>query len=203
MRSPRARTELPRNGHELSRGQSHATGETCARRRWNLHVGSTLLSTASRRTSIRLYIFRKLCNLPGAAKCRAIVTLHVSLPAGKHGFCREHCKPRPFSRRRCGRFLRETTSDYAHRGRITSALWRYELSPRPPIALPLYPSPVDMIRYKDLPCEWTRGYGRLTDIPWRLAAISASARSPLARSFSLLYRSSSRVSVENSWFCAI
>lgn len=34
----------------------------------------------------------------------------------------------------------------------------------------------------------------------RLAAISASALSPLARSFSLLYRSSSRVSVENSWF---
>jgi len=36
----------------------------------------------------------------------------------------------------------------------------------------------------------------------KLAAISASARSPFARSFSLLYRSSSRVSTENSWFCA-
>ena len=33
---------------------------------------------------------------------------------------------------------------------------------------------------------------------WRLAAISVSHLSPLASSFSLLYRSSSRVSVENS-----
>lgn len=37
---------------------------------------------------------------------------------------------------------------------------------------------------------------------WRFAAISASALSPFARSFSLLYSNSSRVSVENSWFCA-
>lgn len=39
-------------------------------------------------------------------------------------------------------------------------------------------------------------------IPYRFAAISASALSPFARSFSLLYRSSSRVSVEYSWFWA-
>lgn len=38
---------------------------------------------------------------------------------------------------------------------------------------------------------------------WRLAAISASALSPFNKSFSLLYNNSSRVSVENSWFCAV
>ena len=42
----------------------------------------------------------------------------------------------------------------------------------------------------------------MLDLQWRFAAISASARSPLARSFSLLYKSSSRVSVANSWFWA-
>ena len=40
------------------------------------------------------------------------------------------------------------------------------------------------------------------DTQCRLAAISASALSPFARSFSLLYKSSSRVSVEYSWFWA-
>ena len=37
-------------------------------------------------------------------------------------------------------------------------------------------------------------------VPCKFAAISVSALSPFANSFSLLYSNSSLVSVENSWF---
>jgi hypothetical protein len=43
----------------------------------------------------------------------------------------------------------------------------------------------------------------MANVQCRFAAISASNLSPLASSFSLLYNNSSRVSVENSWFCAV